>query len=141
MSALAASPPEGYTARLLIPMSLPTLASLPTVLAQAASGSGSMNILFFGALFAIMYFVLIRPQQKQAKEQQTMIAALKKGDDVITSSGILGKVFAVDEKVITVEIARDVKVRMLKSSVQGKVTVEPAKTEKSDTSDAKKEEK
>ena len=137
MSALAAYPPEGYTARLLIPM---TLASLPTVLAQAASGSGSMNILFFGALFAIMYFVLIRPQQKQAKEQQTLIAALKKGDDVITSSGILGKVFAVDEKVITVEIARDVKVRMLKSSVQGKVTVEP-RTEKSEGSEAKKEEK
>ena len=137
MSALAAYPPEGYTARLLITM---TLASLPTVLAQAASGSGSMNILFFGALFAIMYFVLIRPQQKQAKEQQTLIAALKKGDDVITSSGILGKVFAVDEKVITVEIARDVKVRMLKSSVQGKVTVEP-RTEKSEGSEAKKEEK
>lgn len=137
MSALAAYPPEGYTARLLIPM---TLASLPTVLAQAASGSGSMNILFFGALFAIMYFVLIRPQQKQAKEQQTLIAALKKGDDVITSSGIFGKVFAVDEKVITVEIARDVKVRMLKSSVQGKVTVEP-RTEKSEGSEAKKEEK
>ena len=137
MSALAASPPEGYTARLLITM---TLASLPTVLAQAASGSGSMNILFFGALFAIMYFVLIRPQQKQAKEQQTLIAALKKGDDVITSSGIFGKVFAVDEKVITVEIARDVKVRMLKSSVQGKVTVEP-RTEKSEGSEAKKEEK
>ncbi len=117
-----------------------TLASFPTVLAQAASGSGSMNILFFGALFAIMYFVLIRPQQKQAKEQQTLIAALKKGDDVITSSGILGKVFAVDEKVITVEIARDVKVRMLKSSVQGKVTVEP-RTEKSEGSEAKKEEK
>ena len=137
MSALAAYPPEGYTARLLIPM---TLASLPTVLAQAASGSGSMNILFFGALFAIMYFVLIRPQQKQAKEQQTLIAALKKGDDVVTSSGILGKVFAVDERIITVEIARDVKVRMLKSSVQGKVTVEP-RTEKSEGSEAKKEEK
>ena len=99
-----------------------------------------MNILFFGALFAIMYFVLIRPQQKQAKEQQTMISALKKGDDVITSSGILGKVFAVDEKVVTLEVASGVKLRMLKSSVQGKVTVEPAK-EKTDSTEAKKEEK
>lgn len=97
-----------------------------------------MNILFFGALFAIMYFVLIRPQQKQAKEQQALISALKKGDDVITSSGILGKVFAVDEKVVTLEVASGVKLRMLKSSVQGKVTVEPAKT---DSSEAKKEEK
>ena len=108
------------------------------VLAQAAANSGGMNIIFFVALFAIMYFVLIRPQQKQAKEQQTMIAALKKGDDVITSSGILGKVFAVDDKVVTLEVGSGMKLRMLKSSVQGKVTVEPAK---SDTSDAKKEEK
>ena len=135
MCALAAYPPDGYTARLLISMSLSTL---PTVLAQAAGAGGGMNILFFGALFAIMYFVLIRPQQKQAKEQQTMIAALKKGDDVITSSGILGKVFAVDEKVVTIEVGSGMKLRMLKSSVQGKVTVEPAKTE---SPDAKKEEK
>ncbi len=112
------------------------------MLAQAAgASSGGLNIVFFVALFAIMYFVLIRPQQKQAKEQQTMISALKKGDDVITSSGILGKVFAVDEKVVTLEVGSGMKLRMLKSSVQGKVTVEPAKTEKSDTSDAKKEEK
>lgn len=117
-------------------MSLPTL---PVVLAQAApGGSGTMNILFFGALFAIMYFVLIRPQQKQAKEQQVMLTALKKGDDVITSSGIIGKIFAVDEKVITLEVANGVKLRMLKSSVQGKVTVEPVKT---DSTEPKKEEK
>lgn len=142
MSALAGYPPDGYTARLLNPMSLSTLAAVPTVFAQAAGGgTGGMNIVFFVALFAIMYFVLIRPQQKQAKEQQTMLAALKKGDDVITSSGILGKVFAVDEKVVTVEIARDVKVRMLKSSVQGKVTVEPRVEKSEGGSDAKKEEK
>ena len=110
------------------------------VLAQAAANSGGMNIIFFVALFAIMYFVLIRPQQKQAKEQQTMIAALKKGDDVITSSGILGKVFAVDDKVVTLEVGSGMKLRMLKSSVQGKVTVEP-RTEKSEGSEAKKEEK
>lgn len=115
-----------------------SLSTIPMVLAQAAGGGGGLNILFFAALFAIMYFVLIRPQQKQAKEQQTMIAALKKGDDVITSSGILGKVFAVDEKVITLEVAAGVKLRMLKSSVQGKVTVEP-RTDSS--SEPKKEEK
>ena len=116
-----------------------SLCALPSVFAQAATGSGGMNILFFGALFAIMYFVLIRPQQKQAKEQQTMVAALKKGDDVITSSGILGKIFAVDEKVVTLEVGSGMKLRMLKSSVQGKVTIEPAT--KSDSAEAKKEEK
>jgi preprotein translocase subunit YajC len=118
-------------------MSLPTL---PVLLAQAApGGGGAMNILFFGALFAIMYFVLIRPQQRQAKEQQTMLAALKKGDDVITSSGIIGKIHAIDEKVITLEIMSGGKLRMLKSSVQGKVTVDPAKPPES--TEAKKEEK
>lgn len=112
--------------------------SLPILFAQAGGGSGGMtNILFFGALFAIMYFVLIRPQQKQQKEQQAMLTALKKGDDVITSGGMLGKIYSVDEKVVTLEIARDVKVRMLKSSVQGKVNVEPATVQ----AEPKKEEK
>lgn len=122
-------------------MSLSTLAAVPTVLAQAAGGgTGGMNIVFFVALFAIMYFVLIRPQQKQAKEQQTMLAALKKGDEVVTSAGILGKIFAIDDKTVTLECIGNVKIRMLKSSVQAKVTVE-SRTEKSDSSEAKKEEK
>ena len=116
-------------------MSLPTL---PLVLAQAAPGGGGVtNILFFVALFAIMYFVLIRPQQRQAKEQAALLTALKKGDDVITTSGIIGKIFAVDDKVITLEVGSGVKLRMLKSSVQGKVTVEP----RTDSTEAKKEEK
>jgi preprotein translocase subunit YajC len=102
-------------------------------------GGGASNIIFFGALFAIMYFVLIRPQQRQAKDQQTMLSALKKGDDVITTGGIIGKIFAVDEKVITLEVSSNVKLRVLKSAVQGKVTVEPAKT--ADSTEAKKEEK
>ncbi len=111
----------------------------PLVLAQAASGGGmGGNIVFFLALFAIMYFVLIRPQQKQAKEQQTLMAGLKKGDDVVTSSGLLGKIFAVDDKVISLEISNGVKVRMLKSSVQARVNIEPAKT---DSAEPKKEEK
>lgn len=126
---------EGYTARLLIPISL---AKAPLLLAQASGGAVPLNILFIVALFGIMYVVLIRPQQKQAKEQQAMLGALKKGDDVVTSSGILGKVYAVDAKVITLEVSSGVKLRVLKSSVQGKVNVEPAKSE---PSEAKKEEK
>ncbi|HEY1088342.1 MAG TPA: preprotein translocase subunit YajC [Archangium sp.] len=114
---------------------------LPLVLAQAAApgGGAGQNIIFFIALFAIMYFVLIRPQQRQAKEQQSLISALKKGDDVLTSAGIQGKVFAVDEKMVTLEIAPGVKIRMLKTAVTNKVTIEPPKTESS--SEAKKEEK
>ena len=100
------------------------------VLGQLGGGAG--NLLFFAGLAAIMYFVLIRPQQKQQKDQQNMIAALKKGDDIVTSSGILGKIVAVAEKTITVEVAKDVKLRMLKSAIQAKVNVgeEASKDEK-----------
>jgi preprotein translocase subunit YajC len=114
-------------------------ATIPVVFGQAMGGGMSTNLLFFGALFAIMYFVLIRPQQKQMKEQQSMLASLKKGDDVVTQGGMLGNIFSVADKVVTLEVASGVKLRVLKSSIQAKVTVtdEPAKAE----SDAKKEEK
>lgn len=113
---------------------------IPQLLAQAkGSMFDSSFLLWIVGIFAIMYFFIIRPQQKQAKDQQSMLGGLKKGDDVITSSGILGKVFAVAEKVITLEIANGVKIRVLKTSVQGKVTL----TEEAPKSDeaAKKEEK
>ena len=112
----------------------------PIVLAQAAAGGLGSNVIFFVALFAIMYFVLIRPQQKQAKEAQNLLSALKKGDNVITSAGIVGEISAVlDDKFVQVEIAKGVKVRMLKSSVQARVNVEAAN--KSDSAEPKKEEK
>ncbi len=124
---------------LLAPLStVMTLASLPLVLGQSM-GIGTSQILVFGAIFAIMYFLMIRPQQKQMKEQQAMIASLKKGDDVVTTGGLLGKVFAVADKTLTLEIANGVKVRVLKTAIQAKATVseEPAKADDA----AKKEEK
>ena len=90
-------------------------------------------------MFVIFYFLLIRPQQKQAKEQQALISRIKQADEVITPGGLVGKNFAVlDERFVMLEIASGVKVRLLKSSVQGKVTTVDAKTE---TTEAKKEEK
>ena len=79
-------------------------------------GLGSMLVPFL-AMFAVVYFLMIRPQQKKAKEQQAMIGALQHGDEVITTSGILGKVTGITEKVVTVEIADNVRVKMLKSQV------------------------
>lgn len=111
----------------------------PIVIAQAAAGGLGGNVIFFLALFAIMYFVLIRPQQKQAKEAQNLLTALKKGDNVITSAGIVGEISAVlDDKFIQLEIAKGVKVRLLKSSVQARVNVDAAKA---DSAEPKKEEK
>ncbi|HBG46898.1 MAG TPA: preprotein translocase subunit YajC [Deltaproteobacteria bacterium] len=68
-------------------------------------------------LFVIFYFLLIRPQQKRAKEHRQMMAAVQKGDNIVTSSGIHGKVVTVNEDTVMVEIADGVKIKMSKESV------------------------
>jgi preprotein translocase subunit YajC len=70
------------------------------------------------ALFAIFYFLLIRPQQKRQKEHRNMVSELAKGDEVITMGGLLGKITAVDDNFITLNIAKDTEVRVQKVSVQ-----------------------
>ncbi|MBZ0122840.1 MAG: preprotein translocase subunit YajC [Roseovarius sp.] len=69
-------------------------------------------------IFAIMYFLLIRPQQKKMKDHKAMVGALRRGDQVITQGGLIGKVVKVkDEDEIEVELAQGVKVRVVKSTV------------------------
>ena len=68
-------------------------------------------------LFAIFYFLLIRPQQKKAKEHKEMVANLKKGQRVVTSSGIYGTVQSIDDTTIELEIADKVKVKMARNNV------------------------
>jgi preprotein translocase subunit YajC len=69
-------------------------------------------------IFAIMYFLLIRPQQKKIKEHKAMVEALRRGDQVVTQGGIVGKVTKVkDDGEIEVEIAENVRVRVIKSTV------------------------
>lgn len=108
------------------------------VLGLAGGGFDVTQLAFFGGLAAIMYFVLIRPQQKQVKEQQAMITSLKKGDDVITQGGIFGKIVLIADKTIVVEVAPGVKVKILKSSVQVKGTISEEPEKKAE--DSKKEE-
>ncbi len=98
--------------------------------AQAAGGGAGA----FGSLipliliFAIMYFLLIRPQQKKMKEHKTMVEALRRGDQVITQGGLIGKVTKVKEgDEIEVEIAEGVKVRVVQSTIVSVVNkTEPA---------------
>ena len=71
----------------------------------------------FAGIFAVVYFLMIRPQQKKMKEQQDMLGGLKHGDDILTQSGILGKVTGITDKVVTVEVADNVRVKMMKSQV------------------------
>ena len=88
--------------------------------AQAAGGGASAFGSFIPLIliFAIMYFLLIRPQQKKAKEHAAMVAALRRGDQVVTQGGLIGKVTKVkDDNEIEVEIATGVKVRVVQSTV------------------------
>ncbi len=69
-------------------------------------------------IFAIMYFLLIRPQQKKVKEHQNMVAALRRGDQVVTQGGLIGKVTKVkEENEIEVEVATGVKVRVVQNTI------------------------
>ena len=68
-------------------------------------------------IFAIMYFLMIRPQQKRLKEHRAMVAAVKKGDQVVTQGGILGKVVSVRDDELEVEIAQGVRVRVVRSTL------------------------
>jgi preprotein translocase subunit YajC len=68
-------------------------------------------------MFAIFYFLLIRPQQKKAKEHKSLLEALKKGDNVITAGGVHGKVTAVDDTIVTLEIATGINIKITKSYI------------------------
>ena len=93
----------------------------PAYAQSAGGGGGDMFTSFIPLIliFVIFYFFLIRPQQKKAKEHKQMVEALRRKDDVLLQSGIFGKVTKVTdgEDEIEVEIAKDVKVRVLRSAI------------------------
>ena len=83
----------------------------------AAANGGLMGFLPLVVIFVIFYFLLIRPQSKRAKEHRAMVAALAKGDEVVTSGGILGRVTEIAEQYLTVEIADGVAVKIERATV------------------------
>ncbi len=96
------------------------------ILAQAPGGSNPLvNLGFIALLVGIMYFVMIRPQQKQIKAHRELISGLKKGDEVITQGGMIGRIQVVSEREITLEVANGVRIRVLKTSVAGRYAVGP----------------
>lgn len=81
-----------------------------------------MEALIFPALlFAVMYFALILPQQRRAKETRQLLASLREGDEVVTSSGIHGFINTLDDQVVWLEIAEGVELKMSRSAVAGKI--------------------
>ena len=90
------------------------------LMAQPNQGEGPglmSNIILFGSIILIFYFMIIRPQQKRAKERQKLIESMKKGDKVITSGGMYGTIAGLDEKTVLLEIADKIKVKLDRSAI------------------------
>ncbi len=88
--------------------------------AQTAGGSdpGFMGFLPIILMFVLLYFLMIRPQMKRAKEQKAMIEALQKGDEVVTAGGVVGRITKLGEQYVTLEIAPNTEIVMQRSAVQ-----------------------
>lgn len=89
--------------------------------AQAAGGAGAgaafAQFIPLILIFAIMYFLMIRPQQKRLRAHRDMVGALKKGDHVVTQGGVLGKVTSVRDDELEVEISQGVRIRVVRSTI------------------------
>lgn len=84
----------------------------------AGQASPWSSLIMLAIMFAIFYFLLIRPQQKRVKEHQTMLANLQKGTDVVTNGGIIGKVTNIADDTVTLQVADNVKIKFQKSAIQ-----------------------
>ena len=107
-------------------MSSPPILMSMIQAAPAGQSSGTMGALLtflpWVAIFAIFYFLMIRPQQQRVKQHQAAIAAVKKGDEVVTGGGIRGRVTKVSDEEAEVEIAQGVKIRVVKSTISQVLT-------------------
>lgn len=114
---------------LTLSLLLPVSAFAQTADAAMAPASPFAGMLPLAALVLVGYFLILRPQQKWKKAQEAMLSALKKGDEVVTAGGIVGKITKVDAgETVTVEIAKGVEVSVVRatiSTVVGKVTPAP----------------
>ncbi|KTD43709.1 MULTISPECIES: preprotein translocase subunit YajC [Legionella] len=99
-----------------------------TTTAPAAQNDGTFSLIMIAAIFVLFYFMLIRPQNKKAKEHRELISRLKKGDEIITTGGMLAKVVSLDEQYIKISPAEGIEISMQKGAVS---TVLPKGTLKS----------
>ena len=89
--------------------------------AQAAAGGGDagfMGLLPIILMFVLLYFLMIRPQMKRAKEHKQMVEALQKGDEVVTAGGVLGRISEMGEAYVTLEVAPNIEISVQRGSVQ-----------------------
>ncbi len=96
------------------------------LIAMAPQGGGSANLIstliMFGAIFLIFYFMIIRPQQKRAKEREKMLSNMQKGDKVITSGGMHATIAGLDEKTVLLQVSDNIKMKFEKSAIASIIT-------------------
>lgn len=85
--------------------------------AAPAQGDGMMSMVMIGVIFILFYFVLIRPQNKKAKEHRDILSQLKKGDEIVTTGGILAKIVEVDDQFLKVSLNTDVEIMIQRNAV------------------------
>lgn len=85
--------------------------------ATAEQPSALMSLIPFIFIFGIMYFLMIRPQIKRQKEHQKFLSELKRGDEVVTSGGILGRIEGITEQFVTLEVSEGVRLKVMRSQV------------------------
>ncbi|HXU73918.1 MAG TPA: preprotein translocase subunit YajC [Polyangia bacterium] len=101
-------------------------------LGNLCGGQGSFPLMMI-MMIAVFYFILIRPQQKKQKETDSWLKSLKKGDEVVTSGGVIGRISGLTDNTVTLEVQEKVRIKVLRSSVSGKApgaaatTTEPEK--------------
>jgi len=101
------------------PVAPPTGGGGPVSGPMGCGGGGTEQIGLLLLMFAVLYFLMIRPQQKRAKQHETMMGALQKGDIVRTNGGIRGEITALDERDVTLEVADRTRIKVLRSHVAG----------------------
>jgi preprotein translocase subunit YajC len=103
-----------------------------TIFAQAGGGSDMLiSLLPFALIFVIMYFLILRPQQKRVKQHQEMVTSLRRGDTVVTSGGLVGKITkVVDDAEVELQVADGIRVRQMRQMVsEVRAKGEPVKDE------------
>lgn len=90
--------------------------------AQTNAQSPWSSFIVMGIIFAIFYFLIIRPAQAKAKKEQALVSELKKGDEVYTRSGLIGKIHGMTEKIVTLEVSEGVRVKVIRNQISGLVS-------------------
>jgi len=93
------------------------LAMAPPADGQGGGGGMISTLIMFGAIFAIFYFMIIRPQQKRQKDHQKMLDSLQKGDKVVMSGGMHGTIAGIEDKTLLVDVGNNVKIKFERSAI------------------------